>query len=60
MNLVELLDKYVKVSLTSEKYSDYEYMELKDLKYLDKKEGPYDSSERIEMKKRQEKTLTIC
>ena len=28
MNLVELLDKYVKVSLTSEKYSDYEYMEL--------------------------------
>lgn len=52
MNLVELLDKYVKVSLTSEKYSDYEYMELKDLKYLDKKEGPYDSSERIEMKKK--------
>lgn len=52
MNLVELLDKYVKVSLTSEKYSDYEYMELKDLKYLDKKEGPYDSSEKIEMEKK--------
>lgn len=52
MNLVELLDKYVKVSLTSEKYSDYEYMELKDLKYLDKKEGPYDSSEGIEMEKK--------
>ena len=51
MNLVELLDKYVKVSLTSEKYSDYEYMELKDLKYLNNKDT-HDNTERIEMEKK--------
>ena len=51
MNLVELLDKYVKISLTSEKYSDYEYMELKDLKYLNNKDT-HDNTERIEMEKK--------
>ena len=51
MNLVELLDKYVKVSLTSEKYSDYEYMELKELKYLNKKDT-HDNLEEIELEKK--------
>ena len=52
MNLVELLDKYVKVSLTSEKYSDYEYMELKELKYLNKKDT-HDNLEEIELEKKE-------